>query len=246
MSPRARIREEDGFSLIELLTAMALGSLVLTMLMIVSLRAMASSTDAQNRVETGQTARLAMDRVTQLLDSQTCLLMPHPDTVNHPDDVIGVPPIVAADTNSVTFYADQNASGTAASPDKYTITYSPTAKTLTVLRYDAIGTEPRVSYATAPSRTQVLASNVLPARDTSKVVQPIFRYSTFPPAGSNTPTPLTAATLSSTDVGKVIRVDVQFQPVARLHAVEDANHSNSVQGESILQTADPDDSTVCP
>ncbi|HEY6762995.1 MAG TPA: type II secretion system protein [Baekduia sp.] len=243
MSEHRVIRDEDGFSLVELLMAMAIGSIVLTMLMLVSMRALTSSATAQNRVETAQTARLAMDHVTQLLDAQTCLLVP--DTrADHPDDVATQPPIVSGTDNSLTFYADLNGSATWASPDRYTLTYDPTARTLSETRVVGTGSEPRVQYTSTPT-SKVLATNIMPARNAANVVQPIFKYYTFPAVNTSTPVQIATADMA-TKAGTVTRIEVQFQPVPRLSPKEDATHSSSLDGFSNISTADPGTSTVCP
>jgi prepilin-type N-terminal cleavage/methylation domain-containing protein len=238
------IRDEAGFSLIELMTAMAIGSVVLTMLMIVTMRALASSADTQNRIETGAAARQTMDTVMQLLDSQTCLLIPDPRP-DHDGDVKSTPPVLAASDYSVTFYADLNASANGSSPDKYTLVYDAAAKTLTEQRYDAIGVEPSVKYDdTKPSMKRQLADNIVPAR-VNGVAQPIFKYYTFPADGTTAPVQIASAALGA-NLAKITRVEVQFQPVPRKSGKEAVNAANSVFGASNLATADPGTDTVCP
>jgi prepilin-type N-terminal cleavage/methylation domain-containing protein len=232
-------REDDGFSLIELLTAMVIGTLVLGAMSLVFIRTTAATTDAQNRIETSQTGRLAIDHMTSLLDSQTCLLSK--DAEFNP---ISTPAIVAGDKDSVTFYADQNPSDSSVSPDKYKFTYDPATRRITETRWDAVGTEPSLKFDTAPSSVRTLVSDITYARDDSDAQQPVFKYYTFPTSGT-APTPVVAPLTAST-LKTVTQIAIQFQPVARLKGTEDARRSSSISGQSYLHTADPDNKTVCP
>jgi prepilin-type N-terminal cleavage/methylation domain-containing protein len=239
---RRLAREEDGFSLIELMTTMVLGTMVLGALMVVFVRSTTATTEAQNRIETAQTGRLALDRMTQMLDSQTCLLL---DDGTSTGNVVATPPVVSGDLNSVTFYADQNPSASSVSPDKYMLKYDPATKAITETRWASIGNEPSLTFATAATSVRTLARDVTYARDTANVQQPVFAYYTFPVVGSTSPVKL-AATLDPATVKQVTEIAIQFQPVPRLKGTEDAKHSSSISGQAYLQTADPDAQTVCP
>lgn len=240
MLPLSRLaREDDGFSLIELLTSMVLGTIVLGTMSLVFIRTTTATTEAQNRIETTQAGRGAIDHMTQLLDSQTCLLSK--DAEFNP---ISTPPIVDGTTTSVTFYADKNPSDSSVSPDKYMFSYSASAKTITETRWDAIGTEPSLKYATQPTSVKILVSNITQARDAGNAQQPVFSYYTFPTSGT-TPASV-AAPLTATTLKTITQVAIQFQPVTHLTGKEDARHSSSISGQAYLQTADPDNKTVCP
>ena len=74
MTLRRLRRDQSGFSLVELLVSMALGSIVLTALMTVFLNGVTGAVRTSDRVEALQRGRVTMDRVVTLLSSQTCLL----------------------------------------------------------------------------------------------------------------------------------------------------------------------------
>lgn len=239
---RRLLREDEGFSLIELMMSMALGTIVLGALSLVFIRTTAATTEAQNRIETSQTGRAAVDRMTQTLDSQTCLLS-NDSTGNS----ISTVPIVSGDGDSVTFYADLSPSSSSTSPDKYKYTYSASTKTITESRWPAIGTEPSVTYATNPATVQTLVGNITYARDSSDAQMGIFKYYTFPTSGL-TPTPLAVPLTTGTTgtIKQVTQISIQFQPVARLKGTEESRRSSTISGLAYLQTADPDAKTVCP
>jgi prepilin-type N-terminal cleavage/methylation domain-containing protein len=240
MRRRSLLRDESGFSLMELMTAMAIGSVVLTIVMTVFTNGVTGSARVGDRVEAAQRGRLALDRITSLLDSQVCNLT-H-DAPSNTD--ISVPPVLAnSDDNSITFYADL--SGASDTPTKYTLTYSAAAKTLTEYDYAGSGKLPYVAYPNTPTRTRVLATNVWPARQGGVMTGaqlPIFRYyrflnSAIDPAPRTTP-------LSATDAPTIVRVDVQFKTVPERTKTEDAR-SASLSGQGTVLTANPTTNTVC-
>jgi prepilin-type N-terminal cleavage/methylation domain-containing protein len=179
-------RDEGGFSLVELMMAMALGSLVLTAVMTIFIRGIQASTATTNRVEAAQNGRLAMDRVITLLNSQTCV---------YANNGTSSPPIVDGQDNSVTFYA--NLGDVAADPVEYRIRYDAPNKQLLEDRWapakDAKGA---VTYP-GPPTTRIMATNILP----EAAGTPFFRYYQFVAAGAlqgtidptPLPTPLTTA-----------------------------------------------------
>jgi prepilin-type N-terminal cleavage/methylation domain-containing protein len=194
--------DDDGFSLIELLTSMVIGGIILTALMTVVQRAVSSTVQTSDRVEALQHGRSTMDRMTTLLNSQTCLLK---------SDGTGVPPIIVGDVNQIVFYASLGAVDT--QPSIYRLTYNPTNRRITQDRYAPVttGTDPTYpSYPASPAQTTVIGTNVLP--ETSGA--PIFQYWEFvtdegPTLGMIDPTPLTPA-LDATEQSATVRVTVGF------------------------------------
>ena len=238
-----RLRDEDGFTLMELMTAMVIGSVVLTALMTIFINGLTSASRVTDRVEAAQRGRVAMDRVTSLLDSQVCI-------VNY-DAAAGtevwVSPVIAgSDDNTATFYGDL--SGASDTPDKYQLAYSTTKKTLTEYRYDGSGKLPNVTFPgwpNAPTVKRVIATDIVPARAggvSTGAQLPIFQYRRFT-GGDVDPTVL-ATPLSATDAATVIRVDVQFQAVPQRTKTEDPR-SAQLTGQGNVLTANPVNNTVC-
>ena len=70
---RAALGANDGFSLIELLTAMVIGGVVLGALMTLMATGFTKSAEITDRAETAQSGRSALDRILTLMDSEVCL-----------------------------------------------------------------------------------------------------------------------------------------------------------------------------
>jgi prepilin-type N-terminal cleavage/methylation domain-containing protein len=236
--------EDDGFSLMELLFAMTLGSLVLTAVMYVFTTGLGATTRINDRVESSQRARTAMDRITTLLDSQVCLV----DTnLTDGQENPSVPPVVptASTASAITFYADLK--GASNTPDRYTITYNPTAKTLTQQRYAGSldATTKALTWAATPTTTR-LADNVQAVGST-----PVFSYYKFEASGTDVivnEANRVAIPFTLSDALQIVRVDVQFQASSTSSAktgVDDAART-VVTGTGTVATADPSDRTACP
>jgi prepilin-type N-terminal cleavage/methylation domain-containing protein len=236
--------EQDGFSLVELLAAMAIGSLILTVLMTIFITGVKGTSRIQDRVDSAQRARVALDAITTLLDSQVCV----PRVSGTSTNILSDAPVVAgSDGSSVTFFGDLTGAGT--QPSKYTITYSPTAKTLTRYTYAATGNTPTRSFLATKTST-LIASDVMPAT-VDGVVQPIFTYYTYisgTAAQNGQINQLAAAVPLSEDASpQVVRVGVQFQAYSSTGHVDNKQHA-VVSGSATASTFTPDPSapSVCP
>jgi prepilin-type N-terminal cleavage/methylation domain-containing protein len=219
-------RDESGFSLIELLAAMAVSSIILTAVMIVFVNGVQGAAKVNDRVDSQQRGRLTMDRIVTLLSSQVCL-------------AASQPPIVAGSTaNSVTFYGDLN--GASNQPRMYRITYDPAAKTLTEFSWTPSGSLPgAVTYPAAPSVTRQLATGVLPALDSGNVAQPIFSYYRFEADGTvNLANPIPSSPLVATDADDVVEVGVTFAIVPGRTKTLDAR-STMISGQALAGSANP-------
>jgi prepilin-type N-terminal cleavage/methylation domain-containing protein len=163
-----RIRDDQsGFSLVELLMSMALGSIVLAALMTVFLGGVSGTVKVSDRTEALQRGRITMDRLTTLLNSQTCLLN---------TDGTGQPPIRVGQDNQVTFYASLGVVDS--DPIVYRLTYDPSTKQISEQRFLPVrvaGVVTYPSYPASPSFSRVIGTNILPRT----VGAPIFRYWQF-------------------------------------------------------------------
>jgi prepilin-type N-terminal cleavage/methylation domain-containing protein len=228
-------REDDGFSLVELLTAMAIGSVILGALMLTVTRATGFSIQTSNRVEALQQGRQTMDRVVTLLNSQICLVR---------SDGSGTPPIIVGDANQIAFYASLGAVDTA--PSIYRLTYNPATRRLTQDRYDPTGTTANPAYPgypASPTRTTVIGTNLLP----SSAGAPIFKYFKFvttegPTLGmvdlsdpNGLSTPLTAAQQAVT-----VRVTTSFiaQPL-KVKSATAVKQATTLEGVGVVASANP-------
>ncbi|HEY4098233.1 MAG TPA: prepilin-type N-terminal cleavage/methylation domain-containing protein [Baekduia sp.] len=236
--------EQHGFSLVELLAAMAIGSLVLTVLMTIFITGVQGTSRIQDRVDSAQRARVALDSITTLLDSQVCV----PRVSGTSTNILSDAPVIAgSDGSSVTFYGDLSGAGT--QPMKYTIAYSPTAKTLTKYTYAATGNTPTRSFL-ATKTAVLIVSDVMPT-SVNGVVQPIFTYYTYLSGtaaqnGQISPAP-SPVPLTPDASPQVVRVGVQFQAYSSTGHVDNKQHA-VVSGSATAATFTPDPAapSVCP
>lgn len=242
VSGMRRHRADDGHTLVELLAAMAIGSIVLTALLTVFTRGLDHSMQVYDRTESTGRARVAIERMTTLLDSQVCVVarttLPDGSSIDQ-----SVPPVLPGSTGSaVTFFADLD--GASARPDRYALVYDAAAKTLTELRYRGTGDLPSRTFPAQPTSRRVLADNIVPARGATGRV-PIFRYYAFEPDGSvDVSKPLAAEPLSAADAPRSVRVRVTFQANAARTRADDGRRT-VLDGEGTVATANPTDRTTC-
>ena len=224
-------KQDSGFSLIELLAAMAIGSLVLAALTSVISRAVVSSTQTSDRVEALQRGRVTMDRVTSLLNSQLCLVKTNGD---------GTPPIVVGDVNQIAFYSTLGTVDSA--PTIYRLTYNTTTRRLTEDQYaPSSQVDPTYpSYPATPSRTRVIGTNLLPNNPDSTGLFSYYPYittegPTLGMVGSTLATPLDATAKAA-----AVRVGVGFttQPEHTSGAAPDPR-ATRLDGIGVVGSANP-------
>jgi prepilin-type N-terminal cleavage/methylation domain-containing protein len=202
MTARRLRSDQSGFSLIELLVAMALGSIVLTALMTLFINGVTGSVRVSDRVEALQRGRITMDRVVTLLNSQICLLNP---------DGTGQPPILDGQNNQVTFYATLGVVDS--NPTIYRLRYDSATKRLIEDQFLPVPSGGAVTYPTypaTPNASRIIGTNILP----TTAGAPIFTYLQFittagPTLGMVDTTPLTTP-LTSTGQFASVRMAISF------------------------------------
>ena len=117
---RRRLAAQDGFTLVELLMAMSIGTIVLMAAFYTLDRAGQIQREAADRSDALQRGRIALELVTRELRSQVCL-------------GTATEPITDGRATSVEFYADM--SDGSATPEKRKIAYDATKKTIIEYRY---------------------------------------------------------------------------------------------------------------
>jgi prepilin-type N-terminal cleavage/methylation domain-containing protein len=224
-----RLREEDGMTLPELLIAISIALIVSFAALSLIETVMRRAAETEGRVEASQRGRAAMDTITRQLRSQVCLSST-------------VPPMYAASNNAVTFYTDLSRPEDNKQPERHTITYDTTARTLVEQDFEGTGVAPAITYPSAPTRSKVLAENVEPVSGT-----PIFRFYAYNlPTDGSSPRPDTplASPLSATNLGLVARIELSFRTLVP--------KSSSTRGSIVLQdqvyvrAADPNDPAPTP
>jgi type II secretory pathway pseudopilin PulG len=187
-------REESGFTLVELLTAMMIGLIVLAVLGTLVGVTARSSTRTTERVVATQRARPVMDRIIDELHS-SCL---RPDA----------PPIQSGSSGNAISFLHKTGSAVTPVPDRRTITLA--SGTMTERVYPATGgTAPAWTFASTPSYTRRLLTDVgVATTGANNTTVPMFRYYTVV-NGTISTTPLPVP-LSAADAARTVKVTVTF------------------------------------
>lgn len=195
-----RLREERGFTMVEMLAVLLISGIVLggvnTLMQVV----MRQSTGIVGRTDASQRGRLVVDRMTRELRSQVCLDLGY---------VSARPALEAADKNSVTFFTDLS-DGTQP-PVKRQIAYDSGTQRILEREYprtSVAGVQP-TTFSNTPDKTYVLLDNVTANRDTGE----FFSFRKYTGSGTDaTDTAVVsgAAPLSAADLAAVARITVSM------------------------------------
>jgi prepilin-type N-terminal cleavage/methylation domain-containing protein len=208
---------QDGFSLMELMVAMAIGSIVLTVVLTIFTNGLAGTTQVTDRVEATQRARIATDRITSLLQAQVC--------------VEGSSPISDAQATTITFTA--NIGDVTANPVRYRFRYDATSQTMSEDDYiPTLQADGSLSFPTGASRTRTLAKNLLPSAGA------FFTYYAFDATTGIVDDAALVAPLSDSDEQRVVRVNTAMIAVPERTKVNDGR-STVITGQAIVGSADP-------
>lgn len=206
----SRLRRDDGFTLVELLVTMLLGTIVLGGLLGLVTTSERAGKRVSDRVDAAQRGRTGMEQISQALRAMVCLPAPASGAA--------VPtPIVEADATRVKWYANLDRSATADANGDGDPTYDPQQRQLRI-----VGTPPAkvsvvedrwtgalpVPGTTAASSSRVVIDGIVPSTDDGVTV-PYFAYYGLASDGvayeALTPAQITAAP------GRVVRIDVSFR-----------------------------------
>jgi prepilin-type N-terminal cleavage/methylation domain-containing protein len=220
---RARLRDERGFTLVELLMTTVIGTIVLLAAFGIFDAALHAQTRVDDRSDSVARGRNAMEQVVQQLRSQVCLGP-------------GYPAVAYGDGSHVTFYADL--ADTTFVPQKRDLTFA--GGTLT--ERDYTGTPqagpPPYSFSGTPSRTRVIARNLANQKQGAATV-PFFTYYSFNAANPVRPANLLAVPLSAADMARVVQVTVAFAALPSRGA--SALAAEPFTANVFVRTADPTD-----
>jgi type II secretory pathway pseudopilin PulG len=220
----ARVRSETGTTLVEMLTALVIGSVVLFGVVTVFTTALTSAAKVNDRVDAAQRARLALDRMQTVLNSQVCLTNPG----------AAQPPVlpVTSDANQVTFVADLG--DETFTPAQYRFAYDATAHTITESYWAPVVSGNTTTFATNPTTARVIASDVAPQDATT----PIFRYYAYTTTGAPLPTAELLPPLDAAEVATLVRVQVNLLAQPSRTKKSDAS-STVLSTDAYAATADP-------
>ena len=217
----ARLRDQRGFTLTELLVSITIGMIVLMAAWMVLDRTISASGQIADRSEALQRGRQAMELISRQLRSQVC--------------VGNTTPIVSGSDLSVSFYADMT-DGTPANPIKQrTLTYNTTTDTINESVASSTGTYPNLTFGTAT--TTPLLTKVDQIMDGTSA-RPIFRYFGYQTGTTNgTLVPLQSP-LSATDLKRVAVIKVGFRSFA-VRPISNDNDSTVLENDVYTRTAVP-------
>jgi prepilin-type N-terminal cleavage/methylation domain-containing protein len=230
MSALARVRSQDGFTLTELVVAMALGMIILLAAFTIIDRSFITNKAINDREDALQRGRHTLEIMTRAIRSETC--------------VGTVTPIAVAKDNEMDFYAFMgDPTSGSQNPSFYKLVYDPTAKTIRETIYPLTTVTPNPVASATASLDRVLMNNVVP----TTAGAPIFSYWAFDttaPAGSGsvlqlTNTSATTAGLTSSDQGKVVKIVISFLSRPTGVNVSDP-HSTTFQDDVFWRASDPE------
>lgn len=226
---RAHLSRQGGFTVIELLMAISIGTIVLTAALTVLDRSMVMSQQVVDRSDALQRGRLTMELLTRELRSQVCL-------------GTATEPITEGKQYSVAFYADMTDGSDNNKVEKRRLSYDATSKKFSEERWTPTGAYPDLVYASAPTVTRVIGSPAKPIKD-GTVDRAMFRYWAFK-AGTTTgelveiPLANTSSVLATADVARVVMIQVGFVSQTTRTTPKDTE-ATTLDNQVYVRSADP-------
>jgi prepilin-type N-terminal cleavage/methylation domain-containing protein len=232
-------RDDRGFTITELLIAMAMGLILSAAGAAVLLTTMHRADDIDHRVDVTQRGRLLMDIVTRDLRSQICMTTDVPPIRSSSRGVVS-----GRYQESVSFYTDLTDGRSNANPELRTLTYDETARTIVEeVRQASSGTVPNLVYPAAPTVSKVIGSDVI--RDGTN---PIFRFYGFTaatPTVPATPTLELSSPLAASDIKLVAKIGIDFK-VLPLGRPATTPVTQVFTDDIYVRAADPNDPAPIP
>jgi len=219
-----RLAREDGFTLVELLVAMSVGTVVLMAAFMVLDRSVTLSNEVADRSDALQRGRQTMELLTRQLRSQVCLGE-------------AKEPIVEGKRDTVTFYADLTDGSDASNMETRKLTYFPSDKTVVEERYAATGDYPDLIFDVAPYRRRVIGTKIKPVQ-VSGVDQPIFRYYGFKTTGPQGVLEELSTPLTTDSVARNVMIKVAFVSQTERTRPKD-QEATTLENEVYVRSADP-------
>jgi Tfp pilus assembly protein PilW len=216
---RARLAGEAGFTLVELLTAMVIGMVVVFGAFTLMERSFVATNDVADRADAAQRGRIAMDAVTRQLRSQVCFS--------------GQLPLLAGSPSSIDFVTDLGDGTT--SPERHVLTFTSATNsyTLTETDYSMTSANGATPVTWGPARTKTLLTGI--ARNGTT---PFFQYLGYD-ATTNPPSVTTLnSTLVPDDFDNVTQIAVSFA-VNPAHAQTRASRGSALSEQVAVPQADP-------
>jgi Tfp pilus assembly protein PilW len=209
-----RVRDERGYTLIELLLATVAGLVVCGAALAIVISSLTFSINSGDRTDSDQQASVAMEQIVQALNS-SCIVGVGVSPivgVTSTTSVTGSTAAAASSNNSITFYSSQADTPTITNPTEYVLYLSAANGPLDMAAYQySTGSS---GYSAAPSSTLVLVPHAAPPGSTAKNASstPIFTYFGYDPtSGALTDQYSSSPTLGATNAAATSEVGINFQ-----------------------------------
>jgi prepilin-type N-terminal cleavage/methylation domain-containing protein len=236
MSRASDMQGQAGFTLVELLVTVLIGTVVLFALFGLVDVALRSQQRVDARVDSNSRGRLAMEEMVQQLRSSVCVQ-------NGASSFLS--PVSSADANQVTFYTGltdpTEVNNNTFAPDMRQLSYSGGA--ITERTWAGQGSVPTMTFPSL-TKTKTLLNNVQPQTTGA----PIFTYWTYDDTDNNVNTvPVLTehtGTIAAADLPRIVQVDIDFttNPTrGPANSQTQVNFSNSVW---IRVQSNPDDQSI--
>jgi prepilin-type N-terminal cleavage/methylation domain-containing protein len=212
-----RTREEAGFTVVELLVAMFVLSIVVAGTLLMIQVVVRQGNGVAQRTDAMQRGRLALDTITRQVRSQVCL-----------DAATGS--MVAADASSLTFHADLGDGS--APPTRRTLIHDPVTRRITQTVLVGTGPANGPYTFTAPPATTVLLEDVVADGD-----KPVFDYYAYPTTGGTTPSERLVPPLTTTELSRTALIRIRI--AVRHTGGRDDAFATSLQDDLFMRTANP-------
>jgi hypothetical protein len=225
-----RLRQEAGMTLMELMTAITIGMIVMLAMFALLDNTVRLNTSAMAKTDAMQRGRLAMDVMTQELRSQVCL-----------DNLAGPAIVTGATSNTVEFYSDFSEGDGTVPPTKRRLQYNPATGDVTTAIWMATRLEPRpTDFHVAPDNTQLRLENIALQKDDRGNPIPFLRYYAYRWVG-NPPRPEASLELvpplDVTEARRVARIDVSL--VAQPLGADDRTKGVNLTDQVMARHSDP-------
>jgi Tfp pilus assembly protein PilW len=213
--PVDRLRDERGYTLIELLLATIAGLVVCGAALAIVISALDFSINSGDRTDSDQQASVAMEQIVQALNSSCVVgsgVSPIVGSTGATTNVTGSTAVAPSSNNSITFYSSQTDTPTISDPAEYVISLGAANGPLNMATYQySTGLS---GYSPTPSSTFVLVPHAAPPGSTAKSASstPIFTYFGYDPtSGTLTDQYSSNPTLGATNAAATAEVGINFQ-----------------------------------
>jgi hypothetical protein len=229
----SRLRDEAGMTLMELMTAITVGMIVMFAMFALLDNTVRMNTNAMAKTDAMQRGRIALDVMTQELRSQVCL-----------ENLAGPAIVPGASSTTVEFYSDfSNGDGTVP-PTKRKLSFDPNTGDITTAIHTATKLEPGPNdFTVAPTSKLMRLENAALQRDGLGAEIPFLRYYAYrwidladgtkrPEASYELVPPIDA-----TEARRVARIDVTL--VAQPLAADDRTKGVNMTDQVMARHSDP-------